>query len=243
MRPLEAYMAGFGRMRAAAIGLVVAMAMCATARDAQAQGLGIGARMVFVTGADSPLQDSSSASSTKLTGMFMRLRASKRVGIEASYDWRTARDAENTIEVKSTPIQLSGLFYLLKGSFAPYVVAGVGWYKTRVDLLGGAAATPVTDPPAVTTAETTKFGYHTGVGGELFMGKHASIFVDYRYTFVDIQGLSGILGKASSLLTGGIGSLFTSMTGIGGNQATGTPTIPNASHLGSMWTTGMAIYF
>jgi opacity protein-like surface antigen len=236
-------MAGFGRMRVAAIGLVVAMAVGATARDAQAQGFGIGARMVFVTGADSPLQDSSSSSSTKLTGIFARIRASKHVGLEVSYDWRTARDAENTIEVKSTPIQLSGLFYLLKGPIAPYVVAGVGWYKTRVDLLGGATATPVTDPPAVTTAETTKFGYHTGLGGEVMLGKHASIYVDYRYTFVDIQGLSGILGKATSLLTGGLGSLFTTVAGIGGNQATGTATLPTASHLGSMWTTGMAIYF
>jgi len=235
-------MAGFGRMRAAALGLVMAMAIGATARDAQAQGFGIGARMVFVTGADSPLQDSSS-SSTKLTGIFARLRASKHVGLEVSYDWRTARDAENTIEVKSTPITVSGLFYLLKGPIAPYVVVGVGWYKTRVDLLGGAAAAPVTDPPAVTTAETTKFGYHTGLGGELFMGKHASIFVDYRYTFVDIQGLSGILGKATSLLTGGLGSLFTTVAGIGGNQATATSTSPGVTHLGSMWTTGMAIYF
>jgi hypothetical protein len=235
-------MAGFGRMRAAAIGLVVAMAVGATARDAQAQGFGIGARMVFVTGADSPLQDSSSSSKTKLTGIFARLRASKHVGLEVSYDWRTARDAENTIEVKSTPITVSGLFYLLKGPIAPYVVIGAGWYKTRVDLLGGTAATPVTDPPAVTTAETTKFGYHTGLGGELFMGKHASIFVDYRYTFVDISGFSGILGTAASLLTGGYGSIVSSMVG-GGSTASSTSTNPNVSHLGSMWTTGMAIYF
>jgi opacity protein-like surface antigen len=236
-------MAGFGGTRAAAIGLAVAMAMCATARDAQAQGFGIGARMVFVTGADSPLQDPESSSSTKLTGVFMRLRASKRVGIEVSYDWRTARDAENTIEVKSNPLQLSGLFYLLKGPVSPYVVVGAGWYKTRVDLLGDATVTPVTDPPAVTSVETTKFGYHTGLGGEVMLGKHASIFVDYRYTFVDIRGLSGILGTATSLLTGGLGSLFSTVTGIGGNTATGVPAVPSTSHLGSMWTTGMTIYF
>ena len=232
-------MAGFGRAQAAAaMGLVVAVAMCATARDARAQGLGIGARMVFVTGADSPLQESSSSSTTKLTGVFARLRASKHVGLEVSYDWRTARDAENTIEVKSTPITVSGLFYLLKGPIAPYVIMGAGWYKTRVDLLGDAAASS----GASTTAETTKFGYHTGIGGELFMGKHASIFVDYRYTFVNVSGLGGILGTATSLLTGGMGSLLTSMTGIGGSSANNT-TNPDVSHLGSMWTTGIAVYF
>jgi hypothetical protein len=226
----------------AALGLVVALAMCANARDAQAQGFGIGARMVWVTGADSPLQDSSSSSSTKLTGVFMRLRASKRVGLEVSYDWRTARDAENTIEVKSTPITVSGLFYLLKGPIAPYVAVGAGWYKTRVELLNPGTATPTTTTTS-NTAETTKFGYHTGFGGELFMGKHASIFVDYRYTFVDISGFGGILGTATSLLGGGLGSLFSTMTGIGGNTATGNPSIPSASHLGSMWTTGVTLYF
>jgi hypothetical protein len=197
--------------------------------------------MVFVTGADSPLQDSSSSSSTKLTGVFARLRASRHVGLEVSYDWRTARDAENTIEVKSTPLTVSGLFYLLKGPIAPYVVAGAGWYKTRVELLTPGTATP-TETTTSNTAETTKFGYHTGFGGELFMGKHASIFVDYRYTFVNVSGLAGILGTASSLLTGGFGSLLTSMAGVGGNSVTGT-TNPNVSHLGSMWTTGMTIYF
>lgn len=223
----------------AAVGLVVAVAVCASARDAQAQSFGIGARMVWVTGADSPLQDSSSSSSTKLTGVYLRLRASKHVGLEASYDWRTARDTENTIEVKSTPVTVSGLFYLLKGPIAPYVAVGAGWYKTRVELLN-----PDTTAPASTstTAETTKFGYHTGFGGELFMGRHASIFVDYRYTFVDISGFGGILGTASSLLTGGVGSLLSSMTGAGSNTVSGTTT-PNVTHLGSMWTTGMTIYF
>jgi hypothetical protein len=237
-------MAGLGRKWLTAMGLMVAVAMSATARDAQAQGFGIGARMVFVTGADSPLQDtsSSSSSSTKLTGVFMRLRASKHVGLEVSYDWRTTRDAENTIEVKSTPIQVSGLFYLLKGPIAPYVAVGVGWYKTRVELLSPGTATPTTTTTS-NTAETTKFGYHTGFGGELFMGKHASFFVDYRYTFVDLSGFGGILGTASSLLTGGLGSLFTSMAGVGGNAVSGSATNPNVSHLGSMWTTGVAVYF
>jgi hypothetical protein len=222
----------------AAMGFMVAVAICASASHAQAQSFGIGARMVWVTGADSPLQDSSSSSSTKLTGAFLRLRASKHVGLEVSYDWRTERDAENTIEVKSTPITVSGLFYLLKGPIAPYVAVGAGWYKTRVELLN----TPEATTNVTTSAETTKFGYHTGFGGELFMGKHASIYVDYRYTFVDISGFGGILGKASSLLTGGFGSLLSSATGIGGN-AVSDPTSPNVTHLGSMWTAGMAIYF
>jgi len=232
-------MTGERRKRLAALGLIVAAALCLSARGAHAQGLGIGARMVWVTGADSPLQDSSSSSSTKLTGVFARIRASKHVGLEVSYDWRTTRDAENTIEAKSTPLQVSGLFYLLKGPISPYVGVGVGWYKTRVELLNGAQS--AADTP--TSAETTKFGYHTGVGGELFMGRHASIFVDYRYTFVDISGLGGILGTASSLLTGGFGSLLSSMTGLGGSAVSGTSTTPSVSHLGSMWTTGMTIYF
>lgn len=233
-------MAGQGRKWLMVLGLMVAVALAATARDAQAQSFGIGARMVFVTGADSPLQDASS-STTRLTGVFMRLRASKRVAVEVAYDWRTARDAENTIEAKTTPLQVSGLFYLLRGPISPYVNVGAGWYKTRVTLLNGAAAGG--DTGATTSAETTKFGYHTGFGGEVFMGKHASLFVDYRYTFVDISGLGGILTTAGSLLTGGYGALFSSMAGMGGTNTSGSALNPNVSHLGSMWTGGMTLYF
>lgn len=234
-------MARVGRLLTV-LGLAVTMLAGFATRDARAQSFGIGAHMVWVTGADSPLQESSSSSTTKLTGVFARLRASKHLGLEVTYDWRTARDAEDTIEVKSTPITVSGLFYLLKGPIAPYVSVGAGWYKTRVELLNPDTAAPTTTTTS-NTAETTKFGYHTGIGGELFMGKHASVFVDYRYTFVNISGLGGILGTASSLLTGGFGSLLTSMTGLGGKAATGVPGIPTTSHLGSMWTSGMTIYF
>ena len=219
----------------AAIGLAVAMVACATARPAEAQGFGIGPRMVFVTGADSPLQDPASTSSTKLTGGFIRIRASKHVGVEASMDFRTASDAANTVKVHSTPIQGSALFYLLKGPLSPYAIAGVGWYKTRVELVGA-------DKSAETTQ--TKFGYHTGFGGELMLGKHASIYVDYRYTFVDIQGLGGLLNTATSLLSmGSLSGLFSSLSGAKGAETSGSPTSTNVSHLGSMWTTGVTLYF
>lgn len=226
------------RWAAAVIGPMVVVSLGATAGDAQAQTFGIGGRMVWVTGAESPLQDPESSSPTKLKGVFMRLRASKRVGLEVSMDFRTTRDAEETIEVKSTPLQVSGLFYLLKGTISPYAVVGAGWYKTRVELLGAAAA-----GDASNMAEATEFGYHTGLGGEVMLGKHASIFVDYRYTFVDVQGLGGILGTAGSLLTGGFGSLLSTAVGIAGSASNATSPIPAVSHLGSMWTTGMTIYF
>jgi hypothetical protein len=199
--------------------------------------------MVFVTGADSPLQDPSSSSSTRLTGGFIRLRASKHVGIEASMDFRTATDADNTIRVKSTPIQVSGLFYLLRSAISPYAVFGAGWYKTKVELVNPAEPTPATSTDGANAAQVTKFGYHTGFGGELMLGRHASIFVDYRYTFVNLSGIGGILGTATSLLTGGMGSLFTSMTGATGVNTSTSSSNPSASHLGSMWTTGMTIYF
>jgi len=230
-------MAGVGAMRGtAAIGLAVAMVACATARPAQAQGFGIGPRMVFVTGADSPLQDPASNASTKLTGGFIRIRPSKRVGIDLSMDFRTATDVDNTVKVHSTPIQASALYYLLKGPVSPYVRGGVGWYKTRVELVGA-------DKSAETTE--TKFGYHTGLGGEVMLGKHASIYVDYRYTFVDIQGLGGLLNTATSLLSmGSLSGLFSSLTGAKGAATSGgSLTNPNVSHLGSMWTTGVTLYF
>jgi hypothetical protein len=229
-------MAGFSGMRRAAVtGLAVAIVTSAAARPATAQGLGIGPRMVFVTGADSPLQDPASDSKTKLTGGFLRIRASKHVGVEASMDFRTATDAANTIKVHSTPIQGSALFYLLKGPLSPYAIAGVGWYKTRVEVVGADRSTE--------TAET-RFGYHTGFGGELMLGRHASIYVDYRYTFVNIQGLGGLLNTATSLLSmGSLSGLFSSLSNASGATSTSSSTNPNVSHLGSMWTTGVTLYF
>ena len=222
-------MAGTRRKQAAAIGMAIALVLGAAAGDAQAQGFGIGPRMVMVSGTNSPLEDTPNASSAKLTGGFMRIRASRHMGVELSMDFRTTTDPTNTIKIRQTPIQGSVLFYPFKTAIAPYVMGGVGWYKQKFEAMS--------EGQTIATTNNSEFGYHTGVGGELMLGKHASIFVDYRYTFINIDGIGGLLGKAMSL---------TSITGLISSFANTNSLSSDLSGVtghGSMWTTGMTIYF
>jgi opacity protein-like surface antigen len=67
-------------------------------------------------------------------------------------------------------------------------------------------------------SETVRdFGWHAGFGAELGLGKHAGIHADYRYTFLDF-------GNDDNEDEGLVGRLL-------------------PGYKGSMWTTGLTIYF
>jgi opacity protein-like surface antigen len=215
--------------RSAWTAALVLAALVVAARDGQAQTFGIGGRFVFVSGPESPAADPGDDSNTRLAGGFLRLNASRHMTLEVAMDYRSTKNASETARVRSTPIQASAIFYPLRVAVAPYVLAGVGWYRNRVDALDNG------DP--VLTAESTEFGYHTGVGGQVMLGRHAAFFLDYRYVWVDgngIDGFSGALRSAASLDT--VLGLLGSSDGASGEDS-------SVSRRGSMWTTGLAIYF
>jgi hypothetical protein len=220
------------RRSAAAIGLVIALLVGLTAREGQAQTLGIGPRMVFVSGTDSPALDPTDTTNTRFTGGFLRFRASKHLGLEVAMDYRVTTNPAETARIRNTPIQTSILFYPFRTSIAPYLLVGVGWYKQRVEALS--------DGDPVLTANTSQFGYHTGIGGELMLGRHASLFVDYRYIFVDVNGVGGLSGalKSAASLTSVIGLLSSLNNGSDNKDSTSS-----GSRRGSMWTTGLTFYF
>ena len=73
---------------------------------------------------------------------------------------------------------------------------------------------------------TRKTGYHAGLGTDIWIGRHATIHADYRYTFI----------------------------GFGHDADTAPAAVPipglrwlqdrlGLSHKGSMWTTGVTVYF
>ncbi len=67
-------------------------------------------------------------------------------------------------------------------------------------------------------SETVRdFGWHAGFGAELRLGKHAGIHADYRYTFLDF-------GNDDDEDEGLVGRVL-------------------PGYKGSMWTTGLTIYF
>jgi hypothetical protein len=83
----------------------------------------------------------------------------------------------------------------------------------------------------VDTETSRKLGHHAGFGGELRLGRHASAHADYRYTFLHF----GSKGIQSDTIAGAIARAHAS------DESGLASFIP--SYDGSMWTTGITIYF
>jgi Outer membrane protein beta-barrel domain len=209
-------------------GVVLAMA-AGMATGAQAQTFGFGARMVSVSGPESPALDDSDSSRTRFAGGFIRLHTVASLGVEVAMDYQSTTNELETARIRNMPIQVSGLLLPVKKTFAPYLLAGIGWYKHRVEALDNC--------DAVASAYSTDFGYHTGLGAQIKFGGHAAIFVDYRYVWVDENGIDGISGalKSAASVTNVIG-LVSSLADDGDNDS-------GRSRGGSMWTGGLTIYF
>lgn len=175
-------------------------ALLATALPASAQGFGLGARLAWVK------QDVEAHSdAVRFTGFHMRATGG-RAGFELSYDRHTEEFPLINHRVIETPIQASLLMRLASGSFAPYLLAGPGWYKRKVELMEGPEA----------SESATEFGWHAGGGLEIHAGRHIGFHVDYRYTFLDFGGDDeegggnniggGLVGPLGGLLPGYKGS-------------------------------------
>ncbi len=182
--------------------------------------MGIGARFAFVSGADSPVLEGTNETKARFAGAFVRLR-SGRVGLEASMDYRSMKDATETVAVKSYPLQGSLLYYLSTGGIAPYLIGGIGYYTLRLD--EAAAGNLDLNPTGHSV------GYHAGAGTEVLLGRRASIFIDYRYTFVDMPSFGNPSATAAKA------ALAPALLATGNGLGIDTK--------GSMWTTGVTIYF
>jgi opacity protein-like surface antigen len=187
--------------------------------------------MVSVSGSDSLAVDPDVSLNTRFTGGFLRLNVSKHMALEGSMDFQSETNSAGTGRIHNAPIQVSGLVLPIRSALQPYFLAGIGWYRHKLEALDNGEA--------VLTTQSTDFGYHTGVGGQVMFGKHASAYVDYRYTWVDVNGISGLMGtiRSAASLTTVIGAL-TSLKNQDAKDSTSS-----ISRSGSMWTAGMAIYF
>jgi opacity protein-like surface antigen len=175
-------------------------ALLATALPASAQGFGLGARFAWVK------QDVDvDADSVRFFGFHMRATGG-RSGFELSFDRHSEEFPLINQKVIETPIQASLLLRLARGSFAPYLLGGPGWYRRTVELVDG---------PDDSGVSSTEFGWHAGGGVEIHAGRHIGIHGDYRYTFLDFNGDDDDEGGGSGvpiiggLLPGYKGSMFT----------------------------------
>ncbi len=155
---------------------------------------------------------------TRVSGGVLRLRTSSKTTLEVSFDYRSHLNENLTERVKDYPIQGSLLLHPSRAAVSPYLVMGIGWYSQKIDALQG--------DQVIASTTTRKTGYHAGLGTDISIGRHAAIHVDYRYTFI----------------------------GFGHDADTAPAAVPipglrwlqdrlGLSHKGSMWTTGVTVYF
>ncbi len=171
-----------------------------------AQGFGVGGRIAWVnpdTEAD--------VDSLRYFGGQIRLLG-RRIGLEVSMDRHSESLEAVDQKLTLTPIQASFLLRLGGSKFSPFLLGGPGWYGRKVEAIDG--------PPDLDVS-TTEFGWHAGIGLELFATRHFGIHGDYRYTFLDFDD---------------------------DDDDIGIPGIPNIGgllpgHRGSMWTLGATYYF
>jgi hypothetical protein len=180
---------------------------------ASAQTLGVGAHLAFVRG-DSASPDTASA---MYYGALVRARTSPHTALELTIDYRNKTDAAQTTKTRDVPIQASLLLYGPRTPLSFYLLGGVGWYNQRVEVLNSQLST--------TATSTSKMGYHAGLGGELELGKHATLHVDYRYTLIHLGQNEG---QAGAVPIPGTTDLQQKL---------------KLSHEGSMWTMGVTVYF
>jgi opacity protein-like surface antigen len=156
--------------------------------------------------------------STRVWGGVLRLRTSPKTAFEVTFDYRSHLNENRTERIKDYPIQGSLLLYPVRTVVSPYLVGGFGWYSKNVDTLQ--------DDQVIASTTTRKTGSHAGLGIEVSVGRHATIHADYRYTLI----------------------------GFGDDADTAPAAVPipglrwlqdrlGLSHKGSMWTTGVTLYF
>lgn len=192
-------------------GLVVLTAVPAAAQPASA--IGLGPRMSLVRG-----DSRADTTATRFQGGALRARVSPKTALEIALDYRSLLN--DTERIRDFPIQGSLLLYPVHATLSPYLVGGIGWYSQRVERLSG---------DAVASSETTRtVGYHAGLGGEVWLGRHAALHADYRYTFIRFGEPAAADREPGAVPLPGTRSLQDRL---------------KLSHKGSMWTMGATLYF
>jgi len=207
------------RSRTLRLPSAVALFLLASALNCAAQGIGVGGRFAMVRG---DVQSDTGAEG--FAGGHVRAWLSKRTALEVSLDRRVQTNPTRNEEVRDYPLQGSVLLSPIPGTFAPYVLGGLGWYSHTVENLAGKRV--------VDSTTSRRLGTHAGFGAEVRVGKRAAFHADYRYTFLKFGGSDPI---KSDTIAGAIAKSHLTDTG------SGIHFLP--SYQGSMWTTGMTIYF
>ena len=115
---------------------------------------------------------------TWFAGAKARLKILGFLAAEASITFHQNHYNDGDVVVTQYPVQLTALLYIIPaGPIRPYILGGVGWYYTRTDFR---------DSLSFVKDDTDHFfGFHLGVGAELFLSPKVSIDADVRYIFIN----------------------------------------------------------
>jgi hypothetical protein len=112
-------------------------------------------------------------------GLMARLRILPSLAVEGSGAITRFDFQEKAIRFTQVPIQVSALYFPLSPpeNLRPYVLAGVGFYPTRIEYRGSLAA--------LEDDSDTTFGVHLGGGAEMQAGPSLVFNFDVRWIFQD----------------------------------------------------------
>jgi hypothetical protein len=130
-------------------------------------------------------------------GAHARLRLPLFIAIEGALDYRPSATRTviypspgTEVDVTTYPMTLSALAYPTP---MIYVLAGVGWYNTTIEIKDSGLIT------GITSETNDNFGSHLGAGLELPVGGNKSVFADIRYVFLDYDTTKLDLGDVDEL--------------------------------------------
>jgi opacity protein-like surface antigen len=180
-------------LRHAAVAILALGWLTVWPSAASAQGFGLGGRLAWVRS-----DVDADEESVRFVGGQVRL-LSRRFGLEISMDRHSEEFDLLNEKVTETPIQASLLLRMGGGRVSPFLLAGPGWYRRKVEAL---------DNPDNASVSTTEFSWHAGIGLEILPSRHFGIHGDYRYTSLDFENDEdeGFIGR---LLPGHRGSMWT----------------------------------
>jgi opacity protein-like surface antigen len=128
----------------------------------------IGPRASYFTSADA------AAGSGQWSGGAQARLHMDSLALEGSIDYRSNTFDNKLTTVKSYPVQVSILAYLMPGAgWSPFLLGGAGWYYTEVD------------GPNNYSNTTNLFGLHAGAGVEIMLNSSLSFDATYRYIWLE----------------------------------------------------------
>lgn len=142
--------------------------------------------------------------STATGGLHWRPRLTGALGLEiaAGYERNAWSAGGKRVEADHVPVEGSLLFHFLYTRRAqPYLLAGIGYHWVNPHGPGFSDGTPY--------QAQNLFGLHAGAGVDVRVAERASVWLDGRWTFLDVDAVKDLGLKSDTIrVTAGVNLSF-----------------------------------